>query len=71
MHILFSLLTRFMCSEVSSNGRQRGATMIEYALIVAVVSIAIVLAASTLFEGSLEGVGTAVSNAISGGSTDP
>ncbi|MES1941562.1 hypothetical protein T5B8_15050 [Salinisphaera sp. T5B8] len=47
---------------------QRGATMIEYALIVAVVSIAIVVAASTIFEDGIQQVGTQISNALSGDS---
>jgi Flp pilus assembly pilin Flp len=47
--------------------RQSGATMMEYALIVAVISIAIIAVASTVFEDGIDSVGTKISNAIEQG----
>lgn len=48
-------------------GRQSGATMMEYALIVAVISIAIIAVASTIFEDGIDSVGAKISTAIEQG----
>lgn len=41
--------------------------MMEYALIVAVISIAIIAVASTVFEDGIDSVGSKISNAIEQG----
>lgn len=65
------MIVRYMTSRVRRcNGparRQTGATMMEYALIVAVISIAIIAVASTVFEDGIDSVGTKISNAIEQG----
>lgn len=64
MNMLLGKTIKCLSSARTLGRRQEGATMIEYALIIAVVSIALVVLAGTLFDGSLEAVGTAVSDAI-------
>lgn len=43
---------------------QRGATLIEYALIVAVIALAIIVAWVALFQGAFTGLGNDISAAL-------
>jgi|GEM_PF-4922562 len=60
-------LVSYVCAVIAvDTKRQRGATMIEYALIIAVVSIALVFAANTALSGSLSTLSGLVSGALGG-----
>jgi Flp pilus assembly pilin Flp len=66
MERVFMFLMWLIRPKSAGRERQRGATMIEYALIVAVISIAIIALASTVFEDGITAVGSKISTAISG-----
>lgn len=72
MRLYFEAVVAFLVRVLVRNpDRQRGATMIEYALIIAVVSIALVFAANAVLDGSLDKLGDLVKDALGGNNPNP
>jgi pilus assembly protein Flp/PilA len=56
---------RFVSLVATAREREEGQTLVEYALIIALVSVGLITALTTL-RGQIEGVFTAIGNALAG-----